>query len=167
MSLAIAISIECAGWSQLAQLEALVDDALQATVEETGDVLPENAEVSLLFCDNARIRELNRQFRGQDKPTNVLSFPGPEPIETAQFLGDIAVAYETVAREAGEQHKTTEQHCRHMIVHGFLHLLGYDHEIDDEAEAMEAMEIRVLKRQGVQNPYRDDEHKETIGHERA
>jgi probable rRNA maturation factor len=77
------------------------------------------------------------------------------------------VACQTVAREAQEQGKTLEQHCRHMIVHGFLHLLGYDHEDEAEAEAMEAMEIRILRRLGVDNPYRDDEHKEALGHERA
>ena len=160
MSLAIETAVDYAGWGALPELDKLVADGLQATIEESGDKLPENAEVSLLFCDDARIRKLNLQFRGQDKPTNVLSFPGPEPLETGRFLGDIAVAFETVAREAKEQHKTLEQHCRHMVVHGFLHLLGYDHEAEEEAEAMEAMEIQVLKRLGVANPYRDDEIKE-------
>lgn len=167
MSLAIETQVECAGWSVMDGLDAVVEESLRATLEESGAELAEGAEVSLLFCDDARIRELNRRFRGQDKPTNVLSFPGPDPIEDAQFLGDIAIALETAAREAAEQGKTLQQHCRHLIVHGFLHLLGYDHEDDEEAEAMEALEIRVLRRMGVDDPYRDNERKESIGHERA
>jgi probable rRNA maturation factor len=167
MTLAIEVLVDCAGWSALDGLDAIVASSLQAALAESGDELAEGAEVSLLFCDDSRIRELNRRFRGQDKPTNVLSFPGPEPLESAVCLGDVAVAYETVAREAQEQGKTLEQHCRHMIVHGFLHLLGYDHEDEGEAEAMEALEICVLHRLGVGDPYRDDQNKETIGHERA
>jgi probable rRNA maturation factor len=163
----IEIRIDCAGWSALENLDSLVAVSLRAALEESGDALADGAEVSLLFCDDAAIRELNRQFREQDKPTNVLSFPGPDPLETAPFLGDIAISHETVAREALEQGKSLEQHCRHMIVHGFLHLLGYDHEDDEEAEGMEAMEIRILQRLGVDDPYREDQGKETIGHERA
>jgi probable rRNA maturation factor len=165
--LVIETRIEGAGWSALEGLDALVAGSLQAALEESGDDVAEGAEVSLLFCDDAAIRALNRQFRGQDKPTNVLSFPAPDPIETAPFLGDIAIARETVAREALEQGKSLGQHCRHMIVHGFLHLLGYDHEDDEEAEAMEAMEIRILRRLGVDDPYREHQRKETTGHERA
>ncbi len=167
MTLCIETSVEFAGWSRLDGLDTLVAESLQSVLEESGDKLVEGVEVSLLFCDDARIQELNRDFRGQDKPTNVLSFPSPDPLETARFIGDIAVAYETVAREAQEQGKTLKQHCGHMIVHGFLHLLGYDHEEEAEAEAMEAMETRILRRLGVDNPYHDDEHKETHGHERA
>lgn len=167
MSLDIETRIDCASWSRLAGLDSLIAGSLQASLDESGNGLREGAVVSLLFCDDARIRDLNRQFRGQDKPTNVLSFPGPEPLETARFLGDIAIAFETVAREAQEQGKSLEQHCRHMIVHGFMHLLGYDHEVDEEAEAMEAMEIRVLQRMGVDDPYRGAHRKETIGNERA
>jgi probable rRNA maturation factor len=167
MSLAIETRIDCASWSALEDLDSMIATSLQAALDESGDELPEGAVVSLLFCDDLAIRALNRQFREQDKPTNVLSFPGPEPLETTHFLGDIAIAHETVAREAQEQGKSLEQHCRHMIVHGFLHLLGYDHEDDEEAEAMEAMEIRVLRRLGVDDPYREDQSKETIGNERA
>lgn len=154
MSLAIETIVDCPNWNGLGDLDALIEASLRAAVEECGTHLPEGAEVSLLFCDDARIRELNRQFRGQDKPTNVLSFPGPLPFEKTGILGDIAIAYETLAREAREQDKTLDRHCRHMIVHGFLHLLGYDHRDDREAEAMEAIEIRVLRRLGVENPYR-------------
>ncbi len=167
MSLTIETWVDCSGWSALPDLDSMIAESLQATVDESGEVLIAGAEVSLLFCDDARIRDLNRQFRGQDKPTNVLSFPGPEPIETAHVLGDIAIAHETVAREAQEQGKTIGQHCRHLIVHGFLHLLGYDHQEETEAETMEAMEVRILHRLGVDNPYREHQSKETSGHERA
>jgi probable rRNA maturation factor len=167
MTLAIECAVECDAWNKFEKLDEIVAQSLQAALEESDDALPNGAEISLLFCDDARMKELNRQFRGQDKPTNVLSFPGPEPLETAQCLGDIAVAYDTVAREAVEQGKTLEQHCRHMIVHGFLHLLGYNHEDDEEAELMEAMEIRILERLGVDDPYRGQERKETITDERV
>jgi probable rRNA maturation factor len=167
MSLIIEARVDCAGWNALPGLETMAAESLQAALDESGDILTEDAEVSLLFCDDAQIRDLNCKYRGHDKPTNVLSFPGPEPIETAHVLGDIAIAHETVAREAQEQGKTLGQHCRHMIVHGFLHLLGYDHEDEGEAEAMEAMEIRILKRFGVDSPYRELESKEKSGHERA
>ncbi len=162
MSLAIEIAVECAEWGRLDHLDALVAESLQTVLDETGERLREGAEVSFLFGDDARIRELNRQFRGKDQPTNVLSFPGPEPLESALFLGDIALAFETIAREAQEQGKSLQDHSRHMIVHGFLHLLGYDHEDDAEADEMEAVEIRVLRALGVENPYRDD-HESEIG----
>ena len=167
MSLTVEISVESELWTAFAGLEVLVGATLQTAAENCGDPLLEGAEVSLLFCDDARIRELNQQFRDKDGPTNVLSFPGPDTVETAAFLGDIAIAYETVAREAQEDSISLEQHCRHMIVHGFLHLLGYDHEEDDEAEAMEALEINILRQMGVKNPYLADETEETEGNERV
>ena len=166
MTVEFEISIECAGWRELRGLQALVAESLKAALEESGDLLAEGAEVSLLFCDDARIKQLNRDFRGQDKSTNVLSFPTPDPLETAPFIGDIAVACETVAREAQVLGISFDQHSRHMIVHGFLHLLGYDHEDEDEAEAMEALEVRVLSRLGVDNPYREEEYKEILGDHR-
>ncbi|PPQ39112.1 probable rRNA maturation factor [Rhodoblastus acidophilus] len=155
MNLSIETSVECESWREVADLDGLIRQCLDAVLSETGDELREGAEVSLLLCDDARIRVLNAQFRGMDKPTNVLSFPGPEPLETAHGIGDIAIAYETVAREAAEQGKPLQHHLRHMVVHGFLHLLGYDHETDEEAEAMEADETRALARMGVADPYRE------------
>lgn len=161
MSLAIEIAVECDEWGRRDLLDALVAESLQAVLDETGERLREGAEVSFLFGDDARIRDLNRQFRGKDQPTNVLSFPGPEPLESALFLGDIALAFETIGCEAREQGKSLQDHSRHMIVHGFLHLLGYDHEDDAEADEMEAVEIRVLRALGVENPYRDDHESES------
>ena len=100
---------------------------------------------------------MNSQFRGIDKPTNVLAFEGDDPasVPASQpcHLGDIAVAYETVAREAEEQDKTLKEHLTHMIVHGVLHLLGYDHQETADKDQMESIERAVLEQLGVQDPY--------------
>ena len=107
-------------------------------------------ELSLALTDDAHIRDLNRTFRGKDKPTNVLSFPsiGPGPL-----LGDVIIAFETVEQEAKAQQKSLPDHTAHMLVHGFLHLLGYDHANDAEAEIMETLEIRILETLNIDNPY--------------
>ena len=155
MSLQSDINIECEQWDELAGLEALVESALQAANREAGQKLFEGAEVSLLFCDDAKIQELNRAWRGLDKPTNVLSFPAapPDRLASAPLLGDIAIAFETVKREACQEEKNLSDHTSHMIVHGFLHLLGYDHENEEEAEHMEDLERRALARLGIADPY--------------
>jgi probable rRNA maturation factor len=105
----------------------------------------------VLLTDDDSVRDLNRRFRGKDVPTNVLSFPAPENPEG--HLGDIALAYGVCAREAGEQGKPLGRHLQHLVVHGVLHLLGYDHMSDDEAEAMEGLERVVLAGLGVPDPY--------------
>ena len=126
-------------------------------------------QVVVLGCDDARIAELNGAFRQKGTPTNVLSWPSeergaempglppdlpdPGPPDDPEELGDIAIAYDTCAREAAEQGKPLDDHVTHLIVHALLHLLGYDHIEDDEAELMEATEIAVLARLGVSNPY--------------
>jgi probable rRNA maturation factor len=115
-------------------------------------------EVSLLACDDARIRELNRQFRGMDQPTNVLSWPsgedeGARPAGERLFLGDMALAFETCTREAERIGLTLEAHVLHLTVHGVLHLLGYDHGSQGEAEEMETLEAKILETLGVKNPY--------------
>ena len=155
MTLEADISFECESWSLINHLDQLVDDALKATVLEAKKKLLDGAEVSLLFCDDARIRELNREWRGLDKPTNVLSFPAvpADRLATSPLLGDIAVAFETVSRESKDEGKTLSHHTSHMIVHGLLHLLGYDHETDEEAEEMEALERAALARLGIADPY--------------
>jgi probable rRNA maturation factor len=155
MSLQSDISIECEHWSKLADLDALVERALQAACLEAGKTLFNGAEVSLLFCDDMRIQELNRDWRSLDKPTNVLSFPAApvERLSSAPLLGDIAIAFETVTKEASDEDKTLSDHTSHMIVHGFLHLLGYDHENEQEAEEMEDLERRALARLGIADPY--------------
>jgi len=155
MSLQSDISVECELWSKLAGLDALVEHALQAARLEAGKTLFNRAEVSLLFCDDRRIQELNRDWRGLDKPTNVLSFPAApaDRLASAPLLGDIAIAFETVTKEARDEDKTLFDHTSHMIVHGFLHLLGYDHENEKEAEEMEDLERRALARLGIADPY--------------
>jgi probable rRNA maturation factor len=113
-------------------------------------------ELTVRFADDTEVRALNAQFRGKDAPTNVLSFPaGAAPEDEAQPLGDIILARETVVREADEQGKTVADHTAHLILHGILHLLGYDHDTDDRAEKMEAVEREVLAGLGVADPYAD------------
>jgi len=105
---------------------------------------------SLLLTDNAHIQQLNRDFRDQDKPTNVLSFPDGE----AGYLGDIAIALQTIEAEAKDQDKDFYHHFIHMVIHGLLHLKGYDHDTDAQAEEMEALEIKILADIGIKNPYK-------------
>jgi len=117
-------------------------------------------EISVTFTDDAAIQALNKEHRGKDKATNVLSFPAydpevPHPPGEGVHLGDIVFAYETIAREAEAQSKAFEDHLTHLVVHGTLHLLGYDHEGDREAEEMEALEISILRQLGIKNPYQD------------
>ncbi len=118
-------------------------------------------EVSLLLTDDAQVRDLNRDYRGQDKPTNVLSFAAldadsPIPPDGPILLGDVIIARETAEREAAEEEKRLIDHLSHLVVHGVLHLLGYDHMEDDEAEEMESLERSVLAGLGVPDPYRGE-----------
>lgn len=108
-----------------------------------------HGEIAVVLADDAFAQQLNRDYRGKDKPTNVLSFPNDE----AGQLGDIVLAFETVEREAAEQGKSFKHHAVHLLVHGTLHLLGYDHEIEKEAARMEKLEIKILDKLGVANPY--------------
>jgi probable rRNA maturation factor len=124
---------------------------------------PAGAELSLVLTDDAEQRRLNRCYRGCDRPTNVLSFPTGEAApgttrrRTAQtaplLLGDVVLACETIAREAAEQQKPFADHLRHLVAHGVLHLLGYDHAMEKEARRMEALETAILQRLGVPDPY--------------
>jgi len=136
--------------------KAAFDMALVDGIGLSGD----HAEVSVLLSDDERVHGLNRDYRGIDRPTNVLSFSGNDdealdhhPDDAPVLLGDIVVAFETVSSEARRDGKTLDAHLAHMIVHGMLHLMGYDHETDDDANEMEAMEIRVLAHLGVADPY--------------
>lgn len=116
------------------------------------------SEVTLRLVDEAESRELNHQYRGKDRPTNVLSFPFEAPAGiTVPLAGDLVICAPVVAREATEQNKTSEAHWAHMVIHGLLHLQGYDHIEDDDAEVMEALEIRLLAELGYGNPYEIEE----------
>ena len=113
-------------------------------------------EVSILLTDDSFIRELNKTHRGIDKPTNVLSFPMPDMGLPVWQAGDMVLSYETMEREAIEQHKTLEEHFAHLLIHSALHLLGYDHILEKDAEEMENIEIQKLKGLGYQNPYQNE-----------
>ena len=132
-----------------------------------GKLVFEHREAAVVaFGDDAAVRVLNARYRGKDAPTNVLSFPaagpviepdiGPDAEGETRSLGDIVLARETVMREAGEQAVDFSHHVTHLIVHGVLHLLGYDHGVDAEAEEMEALEIEILSELGIDNPYTEE-----------
>jgi probable rRNA maturation factor len=151
----IDILIEGGDWPAEPSLRALVSQALAAALDELG-AAGRTSEVSVLFTDDARIRELNRDWRGKDGATNVLSFPAFDVAPgdaLPPMLGDIVIANETVAREAALEGKPFDHHLTHLVVHGFLHLLGHDHVDEHEAEAMEALERRILSRLAIPDPY--------------
>ena len=139
------------------EAEVAVGEALKVALAEAE--LPETAGLAILLADDEALQRLNADHRGQDKPTNVISFPAAAPGETPidGHYGDIAIALETVLAEARAAELPPANHLAHMVVHGVLHLAGYDHVQDDEAEVMEAMEVRALKRIGIQDPYADSE----------
>jgi probable rRNA maturation factor len=153
--LSIAIRTQSRRWRELADLRERVASAADAALAVAPVKPREAAELSLLLTDDKRIRAVNRDWRGFDKATNVLSFPAapPERIATSPVLGDIVLAYETVAREAGNEGKSIGDHLSHLVVHGLLHLLGEDHETEDEAARMEGLEVAALARLGIADPY--------------
>lgn len=155
----VVIAADC--WQSEATAEAVVLRAIEAAARavdaDTGD-----AELAVMLTDDDGIRALNASFRGFDKPTNVLSFPAPDADYqdedgAPRLLGDIAIAYQTVRREADDEGKTFDHHLSHLAVHGFLHLVGYDHETEAEAEAMESAERRILAGLGIADPYADQD----------
>jgi probable rRNA maturation factor len=161
----ILISVTDERWREAEGVLPAVRTAALAALAGVGlaDAAAVRAEVSIDLSDDAAIQALNRDYRRKDMPTNVLSFPGfDDPAELEDglgpdgpplLLGDVILAYQTVAREAAEQGKPLLDHVRHLVVHGVLHLMGHDHEEDAEAEEMEALERRVLLGLGVPDPY--------------
>jgi probable rRNA maturation factor len=148
------------GWRNEPDADAVIQRAIAAAAgwvdADVGD-----AELAVMLTDDQGIRTLNSNWRGIDKPTNVLSFPAlqPEgarkPGDAPRMLGDIAIAYETLRREADEEGKPFDHHLSHLAVHGFLHLVGYDHENDADAEEMESLETEILAQLGIPDPYAD------------
>ena len=151
----IEVMVEAEGWSALPAPEALFERAAEAVFAQTGARHRPGAELSVLLADDASIRALNKRWRGKDQATNVLSFPAAQPdmIHSSPVLGDIALGLETVLNEAGEEKKTLHDHAGHLFVHGLLHILGHDHEDRSSAEAMEAVEVRILGALGIADPY--------------
>lgn len=156
MSYSVDIDVMDAGWRTLVPgLDALVERAVAAVASGLGPDLG-SGELSLVFATDPFVRTLNAEHRGKDAPTNVLSFPNgfDVPAGAPRLLGDVVFARETIAREAAEQDKPVADHVAHMLVHGILHLCGWDHETADQARAMEALETELLARLGVPDPYR-------------
>jgi probable rRNA maturation factor len=154
--IAIDIIVEAGDWPDEAQLSSLAGRAVEAILGEIGGGPGAASELSLVFTDDAHIRTLNSGWRGKDKPTNVLSFPA-FPTRRGEalppMLGDVVLAAETVAAEAAGEGKPLADHIAHLIVHGVLHLIGYDHETDAEAEDMEQAERRILAGLAIPDPY--------------
>jgi len=150
-----AVEIEIASplWTAEPGAETCVREAIVAAAAR----VPAEGDVSVLLTDDAAVRTLNRDWRGIDKPTNVLSFPGvKQPPGLPPVLGDIAIAYETLACEADTEGKSVLHHLAHLVVHGYLHLMDYDHQTDSEAEAMEALERDILLTLRIPDPYRTE-----------
>jgi probable rRNA maturation factor len=149
----IDVVVKSARWKAQPRAASIVRKAVAAAAQAASTP---RAELAIVLTDDSAIRALNRQWRGLDKPTNVLSFPSQTPRgrhNRVGHIGDIVIAYQTTAREAKSEGKPLGDHLSHLAVHGFLHLLGYDHETDRDAEAMERMEIRILARLDLPNPY--------------
>lgn len=159
--------VEAGDWSACGDVAALAEAAAVAALEEIG-LSPAAIEVSVLFTDDAEIADLNGRFRGKPSPTNVLSWPAAELRPSAPGakpaaprlargqrtpIGDIALAAETVAREAQERNLALRDHAAHLVMHGLLHCLGYDHETDADAALMEGVESRAMARLGLSDPY--------------
>ena len=155
----VEVAMPCSGWGEAcADAAAVAQTAARLALLRTA--APSAAVVDVTLADDQTQHSLNRTWRGTDAPTNVLAFPAADPAQPVPpgmplLLGDVVLAFETVCREAREQQKPIADHLQHLVVHGVLHLMGYDHEDPAEAAAMEAREIAILAELGVPNPYRD------------
>jgi probable rRNA maturation factor len=156
----VLVVAEC--WQNEPDADAVIQRAIAAAVESV-DADVGDAELAVMLTDDPGIRTLNSNWRGINKPTNVLSFPALQPKgarkpgDAPRMLGDIAIAYETTRREADAEGKPFEHHLSHLAIHGFLHLIGYDHENDADAEEMESLETEILQQLGIPDPYADRE----------
>ena len=142
----ISLRVESPDWRGVDM--ALLRQAVRATLASA----QRSGELTVLLTDDKSLLLLNKKFRGKPKPTNVLSFPSsPQPDDG--YLGDVAIAFGVTAKEAEAAHKTLSNHAAHLVVHGVLHLLGYDHEVAGEARTMESLEVIILKQLGIGDPY--------------
>lgn len=152
---------EAESWESVDGLEPLIEQAGRALAAAPRFSDLASAEACIALADDATVHELNLRYRGKDKPTNVLSFPAAsmghpgEDVEP-RALGDLVLAHETLVREAAEQGIPLAHHLQHLVIHGLLHLLGFDHETEPEAEEMEAIEVEILASLGIPNPYLDE-----------
>ena len=142
----------------LPDVEAMAENAARCTIARIApfyDTDLTKTEIGIVFIDDDFMRDLNKQYRGKDRPTNVLSFPLARPAapDVPILLGDVVLALQTIVREAAEAEKSLTAHMQHLIVHGVLHLLGYDHEAESDAKLMELLEIEILDAMGITNPY--------------
>src|SRR5271170_5220425 len=149
--LAIEVRIDSELWKEPAKVKSTIR---RAVTQAAAAVSTRSAELAIVLTDDSAIRLLNRDWRGVDAPTNVLSFPAARAGGVPPFIGDIVLAYETIAGEAKAERKPFPHHIAHLAVHGFLHLLGYDHVRKKDAETMEEIERDILRRLRVPDPYR-------------
>jgi probable rRNA maturation factor len=160
----VEIDVQSPLWDAQPEAEATVRAAVIAAAAHSTS----GGEVSILLTDDSAVRVLNREWRGIDKATNVLSFPAPEKLSkgAAGILGDIVIAYETLKRESADEDRDFLHHLTHLTVHGYLHLVGYDHQSDAEATRMEALESKIMTRMQLPDPWRDikqDRNREQSG----
>ncbi|HWC62391.1 MAG TPA: rRNA maturation RNase YbeY [Rhizomicrobium sp.] len=146
---AITLLVDDPAWRKQPRLNARLKRAAGAAMETAG--FKGKSTLTVLLSSDARLRQLNRDFRGRDKPTNVLSFPASN--DRDDYRGDIAIAYGIARREAEAAGKRFADHVSHLVVHGVLHLAGYDHEAERDAKVMEPLEVKILQRLGIGNPY--------------
>jgi probable rRNA maturation factor len=152
--------VDHTAWSQALDPEQTVRRVVAVLSGRSEIEGPAYAQASVLFANDERLQELNKTWRQINKPTNVLSFPAAVTRQDQhldgepEYIGDIALAFETIEREAKEQSKAFSAHVDHLVIHGILHLLGYDHETDEDAEIMENLEVLILQDMGIANPYK-------------
>jgi probable rRNA maturation factor len=154
VTIVVDVEIVDPAWLAAGDVESLAQDVVAATLTEVGKRVHPDAEVSVRLCDDDEIRALNLAWRNTDKATNVLSFPAPGG-NRGPLLGDIVVAIPYVAIEARAAGRSLRDHLAHMLAHGTLHLLGFDHENENDAEEMESLERRILAKLGINDPYSD------------
>jgi probable rRNA maturation factor len=153
---AVEIVVESARWSGRRGVQPLLRRAIagaSAALPAKAARSTSGAELAIVLTNDSAIRKLNRTWRGKNEPTNVLAFPADQHGGPHRLLGDVVIAYETLAREARAERRPFDHHLAHLAVHGFLHLCGYDHETDRQAEAMERLETAILARLEIPDPY--------------